>query len=506
MPASPKYAFANVAQFEAAMEGVEFAPESSNIAAMAKVSVKYGKFTNAQAQEWLSSNQDLLDQSDQGFKEVWSILQDLIKESSNVAFVGALLESSAVNQGHFMRTGARYGFHNTLGLKNVEEHTQPATEFAKILFTLSKMGVVDQYIDNAMKAYIQGGLPKIYDNLLKKLGEFNYVSQIPKEWQFKVFTGEVPGWIRYFNPNVNNNAGGINPNLIVLANGNTVAQEYNVGINSSLYSNANVVSMQQDLLFQIFSGQITETQANKKLNEYISRYPVKVKTKSEARLEKADQAFQAMSRDAKPKGMSTFDFDETLIIDGENFIIATNPNTGEKTKISSGNWPLQGPKLSAQGYEFDFADFVNVRGGVDGPLLQKMKNQINKYGTKNVFVLTARPQESATAIHEWLKTKGINIPFENITGLGNSTGDSKAAWMLNKYAEGYNDMYFVDDALPNVEAVKHVFDQLDIKGKSVQVRFSKDIDSEFNNILERTKGVGAQKYFLELKVESVVKI
>ena len=495
MPASPKYAFANAAQFEAAMEGVEFASESSNIKAMAKASIKYGKFTNAQAQEWFSNNQDLLDQSDQGFKEVWSILQDLMKESSNVAFVGAMLESSAVNQGHFMRTGARYGFHNTLGLENVEEHTQPATEFGKILFTLSKMGVVDQYIDNAMKAYMQGGLPKIYDNLLKKLGEFNYVSQIPKEWQFKVFTGEVPAWIRYFNPNVNNNAGGINPNFIVLANGNTVAQEYSVGINSSLHNNADVVSMQQSLLFQIFSGQITQATANKRLNEYISRYPVKVKTTSEARLEKADQAFQAMSRDASPRGMSTFDFDETLIIDGENFIVATNPQTGEQVKISSGDWPLQGPRFAEQGYEFDFTDFVNVRGGVDGPLLQKMKNQINKYGVKNVFILTARPQESATAIHEWLKTKGINIPLENITGLGNSTGDAKAAWFLDKYAEGYNDMYFVDDALPNVEAVKHVFDQLDIKGKSVQVRFSKDVDAEFNNMLERTKGVGAEKTF-----------
>ena len=698
MPASPKYAFANKAQFEAVMEGVEFAPESSNVAAMAKVSVKYGKFTNAQAQEWFSNNQDLLDQSDQGFKEVWSILQDLMKESSNVAFVGALLESSAVNQGHFMRTGARYGFHNTLGLENVEEHTQPATEFGKILFTLSKMGVVDQYIDNAMKAYMQGGLPKIYDNLLKKLGEFNYVSQIPKEWQFKVFTGEVPAWIRYFNPNVNNNAGGINPNFIVLANGNTIAQEYNVGINSSLYSNANVVSMQQDLLFQIFSGQITQEQANKKLNEYISRYPVKVKTTSETRLEKADQAFQAMSRDAEPRGMSTFDFDDTLaftksgirltmpnpsgkpqpkrkailiagnagagkttvinqlglrkqgfkyvnqdialdwltknnglpkdmneftreqaekwrelggqaavaaknkasklrgqgdgvVIDGTGAVgvqfesmarefkdagydvqivfiessletaLERNANRSErrltdatvrnsiesakknkkafkemvtffpysakgfveintdnlkqgealpaefvkemddftkgyiKDRINAEDFALRGADLLAQGAEYDFSEFNKVVDGTPGPLLQKMKNQIKKYGSDNVYVLTARPAASAGPIYQFLKDQGVDIPLENITGLGNSTGDAKAAWMLNKYAEGYNDMYFVDDAMQNVEAVQHVFNQLDIKGKSVQVRFSKDVDTEFNNMLERTKGVDAVKTF-----------
>ena len=44
-----------------------------------------------------------------------------------------------------------------------------------------------------------------------------------------------------------------------------------------------------------------------------------------------------------------------------------------------------------------------------------MKNQIKKFGPQNVFVLTARPQNSDIAIHEWLKSKGVNIPFKNIT-------------------------------------------------------------------------------------------
>ena len=76
--------------------------------------------------------------------------------------------------------------------------------------------------------------------------------------------------------------------------------------------------------------------------------------------------------------MSTFDFDETLIIDGENFVVATDPNTGETIDIKSGDWPVEGPKLAEQGFEFNFDDFVNVRGGVEGPLLDKMRNQIKK--------------------------------------------------------------------------------------------------------------------------------
>ena len=157
---------------------------------------------------------------------------------------------------------------------------------------------------------------------------------------------------------------------------------------------------------------------------------------------------------AEKRGMSTFDFDETLIVDGENFVIATKG--GEQVKISSEQWPIEGPKYAEEGYEFDFSDFANVRGGTDGPLLQKMRNQIEKYGSNNVFVLTARQQASAEPIHNWLKSKGIEIPIENITGLGKSEGSAKAQWMLEKFAEGYNDMYFVDDALPHVEAVKEV--------------------------------------------------
>ena len=152
-------------------------------------------------------------------------------------------------------------------------------------------------------------------------------------------------------------------------------------------------------------------------------------------------------------------------------------------------------------FKFDFKDFVNVRGGTDGPLLQKMKNQIKKFGPNNVFVLTARMQESDVAIHGWLKSKGINIPMKNITGLGNSTGEAKAMWMLDKFTEGYNDMYFVDDALSNVKAVKNVLDQLDIKSKVQQVISSKsiDFDRDFNEILEESTGTEASKRFSDAK-------
>ena len=202
---------------------------------------------------------------------------------------------------------------------------------------------------------------------------------------------------------------------------------------------------------------------------------------------------------SKSNGASIFDFDETVGV-SENFVIAKKGDIIEK--IPSYEWPLVGETLKEQGYEFDFTDFNKVTKGKPGPLLPKMKNQIKKYGSKNVFILTARAPESAVAIHEWLQSEGINIPLENVTGLGDSTGEAKATWILDKYAEkGYNDIYFVDDALQNVQAVKNMFDQLDIKGKSVQAKakFSQSMNNDFNKILEDVTGIDAKKRFSDIK-------
>ena len=210
---------------------------------------------------------------------------------------------------------------------------------------------------------------------------------------------------------------------------------------------------------------------------------------------KAVKNSRLIDKNTKSRGMSAFDFDETLIDKGENTIIATKGD--DVVKISSRNWPIDGPRYTKEGYEFDFSDFINVKGGVEGPLMQKFRNRIAKYGIENNYILTARPADSAPAIQAWLKTQGINMPIENITGLGNSTGEAKAMWIAGKFSEGYNDIYFVDDALPNVEAVKNMMQQLDIKGSSVQakIQFSKNLNDEFNIILEKTTGIDAQKRF-----------
>ena len=191
----------------------------------------------------------------------------------------------------------------------------------------------------------------------------------------------------------------------------------------------------------------------------------------------------------------------------------------EKLRLDATEFAEQGDVLLKKGAEFDFSEFDKVVEGRPGPLLGKALERAKKYGTKDMFVLTARTQKSAQAIQEFLKSQGLNIPIENITGLANSTGNAKAQWMLEKFAEGYNDMYFADDALQNVDAVKKVLDQLDIKSDVVQAKlnqnnrlvdksdsmkskiiepsFDNTINEEFNKILERKKGIAADKIVSE---------
>ncbi len=511
MPAG-KMVFANKAQMNEAFKDVKFAPENKNVKDSTKRITLYGKKTGEQVKKLIDKKKDFLNNSDKGFVDTWmAIVKDIDQNPNNRRFWAAWLEVTPQNMSHFMRVGAKLSFYNTLDLKNVEEHTSPATDFAFALWAFAnsrdKKGnqiLTEALLKKSMESYIQGSLPKIFDNLLKGDG-FDYIATIPKEYRLQVIAGEIPVWIRYINDKVNAQKytldgveySGVNPNVIMLANGKTLAQNYGLGIDKRLHFYQGAISTQQDLLFKVFKGEITEANAKKQLDKYVEGTKIlKLNTKAKAKMSKAITNVRPVLAYSKTsRGMSTFDFDETLIIDGENFVVATKD--GETVKIPSDKWPIDGPRYAAEGYNFDFSDFVNVRGGKEGPLLQKMKNQIKKYGTSNVFVLTARMQDAAEPIHEWLKSKGINIPLENITGLGKSEGDAKAQWFVDKYAEGYNDMYFVDDALPNVEAVKHVFDQLDIKGKSVQARiqFSKGLDPMFNKMLERTKGVGAEKVF-----------
>jgi hypothetical protein len=213
---------------------------------------------------------------------------------------------------------------------------------------------------------------------------------------------------------------------------------------------------------------------------------------------KTQEAIIKNSISKAPKGISVFDFDDTVGITKGN-VLYTMPD-GATGKLNAEEFAKEGSRLLAEGAEFDFSEFSKVVDGKPGPMVEKMKKMIGKFGPENFFILTARPQAAAGPIHNFLSSIGIDIPLENITGLGNSTGKAKADWMVSKAAEGYNDFYFSDDAIQNITAVKEALDVLDVKSKIQQAKakFSKSMSDEFNKIIEENKGVESYKVYSDI--------
>ena len=191
------------------------------------------------------------------------------------------------------------------------------------------------------------------------------------------------------------------------------------------------------------------------------------------------------------KGLSAFDFDDTLALTKEKVIYTLDGKTGE---LTAGEFAVQAEDLTAQGAEFDFSNFENVDlSTLEGPMVGEARKKQKKFGPKDIFVVTARPNASVNAIHRFLKGIGLNIPKANITGLGNGEPQAKADWFLNKATEGYNDFYFSDDSLLNVQQVKNVLDQIDVKSEVQQAIASKEqtLDEQWNKQIEEVYSVKA---------------
>ena len=217
-------------------------------------------------------------------------------------------------------------------------------------------------------------------------------------------------------------------------------------------------------------------------------------------LAKTDKALDnARKLDAPVKKIRVFDFDDTLAQTKSN-VLYTMPD-GTEGKIDAATFAKEAGNMEAEGAVWDFSEFSKVVDGKKGPLFEVAKIIADKRGTDDVFVLTARPANAAGPIKEFLASMGLDIPVGNITGLGDGAPQAKAGWIMGKAAEGYNDFYFADDHTGNVEAVKDVLSQIDVKSKVqlAKVKFSKNLDLDFNKIIENKTGIASYKEFAAVK-------
>jgi hypothetical protein len=329
----------------------------------------------------------------------------------------------------------------------------------------------------------------------------------------------------YYNPNTFK-VGDANGNLVSIAEigGAKVPKKYQGTDSNGNPDFPNVVQKQAEVLSQTLLKQITVAEGQKLTDAYINSIAETQQKAGELNsktfkgkvnknmtsteqvnvLENYDSTLKfSRSLNTKPKGISVFDFDDTLAKTNSN-VIVTMPD-GVETKIDATEFAAQSFNLEQEGAKFNFDEFNKVIDGKKGPLADLALKRQDKFGSGDIFVLTARPQAAAQGIKTFLDGIGLNLPLKNITGLENGTPEAKANWIISKTAEGYNDFYFADDAIKNVKAVAEILDQVDVKSKVQQAKYSKSqtFDKVINNILEDSTGIKSEAEFSKARAQTV---
>ena len=390
--------------------------------------------------------------------------------------------------------------------------------------TGKKLGAAEKrYFEKSINQYTGDN---IGESWWAKSETFPFLKQKLIEYaQGKIEASQIPdSIIRYFNEYFNADA---NTMFILNEKGEivSVAKEYNVDVDKKYHKNLNVQLLQGFAINKVAKKEWSKQQAREFVNKNL---PVAVKKEaaslnireiapelfakvctSPCRVPRTSQQVKktlensldtqvnAQKVNKKKKGISVFDLDDTLAKTKEQVLVKMPDNTLRRLT------PAQFAILTDQGAEFDFSQFENVKGAKKGPLADLALRRQDKFGSGDIYVLTARPQASAQNIKLFLDGIGLNIPIENITGLEDGSPQAKADWVLSKTQEGYNDFYFADDSKMNVDAVKQILDQVDVKSKVQQAIADKEtnLDKEFNEMLEETKGVKSQAEYSRTRAQ-----
>jgi len=169
----------------------------------------------------------------------------------------------------------------------------------------------------------------------------------------------------------------------------------------------------------------------------------------------------ARSLFTESKKLRVFDFDDTLVF--TNSYIYVKTIDGKEKKLTPGEYALYNEK---PGEEYDFRDFYSVQEPQELKKITKvLKRIINKNKGEGVFILTARPQAVDKHVQRYLKDIGINQKIP-VIGLQSNNPKDKSDWVEKKIDnEGYDDVYFADDSIKNVNQMKKM-----LRGKNIKWR------------------------------------
>ena len=394
------------------------------------------------------------------------------------------------------------------GDKFREEHNPPASVIgANLIYGIANNDMTT-ILTAVTKNYYQTQLSKADD---QKIDESDLASKLPEG--FSILDNSI---IRLIDSGIDMNS------LVNEQTGKTVAEELGVSLKSSDI-NVDTIFEQNKILKEVLSGDITAKTGQDRLNQFAklksipkaaisnnnenSTIKFSKKVPNQEVLDNLSNADQAMSNAKNPnalvKKIRVFDFDDTLA--RSNSKVLYEMPDGKTGKLNATQFAARAGELEAEGAVFDFAEFSKVIDGKKGPVFKAIENIVAKRGAEDVFILTARPANAASAIKEFMDALGVNLPIKNIVGLGDGKAEAKARWITAKAAEGYNDFFFVDDAYKNVKAVQDALNVFDVKSKTQQayIKFNRaeKLSKEFNDILENKTGIASEKRYGKVKAE-----
>jgi len=469
-------------------------------------------------------NKDQQKQSDinmQVLEDVATQLESAVAKGMDPSIAASLIAQGYQATGGLIKIAAKFKYKSKLyeygyslkqstGNKYREEHNPPASVIGANLIWAITNNKLSEIMPSIKENFNQTLLSKKDD---EKIDNAKLDATLPV------------GTTILDNPVTRIAASGINLNSIVnVKTGKTLAEENGIGVKPEFENNLEVYTKQNDLILKLNSDKdFTKAQAKKQIDQFVKVAPSIFKASksnndksafkysetptNKVTIETAATTDKALNiaRDlnAPVKKIRVFDFDDTLA-QTKSDVLYTMPD-GTEGKLNAEQFASEGSTLLSEGAVFDFSEFNKVTEGKKGPLFKVAQTIAAKRGTEDVFVLTARAPESQLAIYEFLKSQGLDIPLKNITGLGDSTGDAKARWIVDKAADGYNDFYFADDAPQNVKAVRDALSVLDVKSKTQQakIKFSKslDLNKDFNDIIENKTGIASDKTYARVKAE-----
>jgi len=322
-------------------------------------------------------------------------LQEAVKKGMPIEYAALLITQGYQATSGMIKTAAKFKYvYSDLktGQEFREEHNPPASVIGINLIYAIQQQEVRSMMKDIRKNYYQTQIPIKNDTEINNAG---FQSILPADTDITTNSA-----IRLIEANQDLNK------YVDPITGKTLAEDLGLPLTIKNRTPDNI-NNQRNLAKRFIMGDLTLNEAKKQLkspkktNNLSSKQVNNNKEKvfglikenstteqSIVDMGNADQAAQiARDINAPTKGISVFDFDDTL----------------------------------EQGAEFDFSEFNKVVEGRKGPLADLALKRQEKFGSGDIFVLTARPQASAVSIKAFLDGIGLNIPLKNITGLADGS-------------------------------------------------------------------------------------